>query len=147
MGTALEALTPLLTAFPTAEAPLTPGDSRAINRLTSAMERLADPALEGAMVGPDTSFRIEFHGAQGLVDSWVDWLSPYESFRMDIEDVIELEDIVVTHVRQFGIPAGGGPELEAEGAAVWWLRDGRLARVEFHLDREAALRAAGVSAA
>ncbi len=30
------------------------------------------------------------------------------------------------------------------GAAVWWVRDGRLVRVEFNLNREAALRSAGL---
>src|SRR6266540_1790352 len=80
MGSALEALAPLLAAFPTAEAPLTPDDLPAIARLTSAVERVAAPDLEGAMIGPDPSFRVEFHGADGLVERWSDWLSPYESF-------------------------------------------------------------------
>jgi hypothetical protein len=35
-------------------------------------------------------------------------------------------------------------EIETAGAAVWHVRGGRLHRVEFHLDREAALRAAGL---
>jgi ketosteroid isomerase-like protein len=144
MGSALEALAPLLTAFPTAESPLTPEDASGIARLTSAIERVAAPDLEGAMIGPDPSFRIEFHGADGLVERWRDWLSPYESFRMDIEDLIESGDVLVTCVRQFGTPTGGGPEVDAESAAVWWLRDDRLVRVEFHLDREAALRSAGL---
>jgi ketosteroid isomerase-like protein len=144
MGSALEALAPLLAAFPTAESPLTPDDASVIARLTSAIERVAAPDLEGAMIGPDPSFRIEFQGADGLVERWRDWLSPYESFRMDIEDLIDSGDVLVTCVRQFGTPTGGGPEVDAESAAVWWLRDDRLVRVEFHLDREKALQAAGV---
>ncbi|MEK6273658.1 MAG: nuclear transport factor 2 family protein [Actinomycetota bacterium] len=144
MGSALEALAPLLEAFPGAESPLTPDDRPAIARLTSAVERVAAPDLEGAMIGPDRSFRTEFHGADGLIERWSDWLSPYESFRMEIEDLIESGDVLVTLVRQFGTPTMGGPEVEAESAAVWWLRDDRLVRVEFHLDREAALRAAGL---
>jgi ketosteroid isomerase-like protein len=144
MGAALETLAPMLAAFPTAEAPLTPDDQQAIARLTSAIERVAAPDLKGAMIGPDASFRIEFHGADGLVERWWDWLSPYESFRMEIGDLIESGDVLVTCVRQFGTPTGGGPEVEAESAAVWWLRDHRLVRVEFHLDREAAFRAAGI---
>jgi ketosteroid isomerase-like protein len=144
MGSALEALAPLLAAFPTAEAPLTPDDPPAIARLTAAIERVAAPDLEGAMIGPDPSFRIDFNGADGLIERWWDWLSPYESFRMEVEELIESGDILVTCVRQFGTPTGGGPEVEAESAAVWWVRDDRLVRVEFHLDREKALQAAGV---
>jgi hypothetical protein len=147
MGSALEALAPVLAEFPTAEAPLTPGDASAVARLTSAVERVAAPDLEGAMIGPDPSFRIEFDGANGMIERWSDWLSPYESFRMEIGDLIESGDVLVTCARQFGTPTGGGPEVEAESAAVWWLRDDRLVRVEFHLDREAALRAAGLDSA
>ena len=144
MGSTLEALTPMLAAVPTAESPLTPEDASGIARLTAAIERLATPDLEGAMVGPDQSFRIEFHGAEGLIERWRDWLSPYESFRMEVEDLIESSDVLVTCVRQFGTPTGGGPEVEAESAAVWWVRDDHLVRVEFHLNREAAFRAAGL---
>ena len=131
-------------AFPTAQAPLTPNDSASVERLTSAIEQVAAPDLQSAMIGPDPSFRAEYRGVNGLVEGWTDWLSPYERFRMEVENLIESGDVVVTFVRQFGTPTGGGPEVEAESAAVWWLRDNRLVRVEFHLDRKAAMRAAGL---
>jgi ketosteroid isomerase-like protein len=144
MVSTLEALGPVLAAFPTAESPLTPNDAAAAERLTSAVESVAAPDLVSVMIGPDQSFRAEYRGVDGLIEGWRDWLSPYESFRMEVDDLIEGDDVLVTCVRQFGTPVGGGPELEAEGAAVWWLRDGRLVRVEFNLDREAALRSAGL---
>jgi ketosteroid isomerase-like protein len=146
VGSALETLAPVLAAFPTAEAPLTLDNAAAAERLTSAIERVAAPDLESAMIGPDQSFRIENRGVAALIEAWRDWLSPYESFRMEVEELIESDDVLVACVRQFGTPVGGGPELEAAGAAVWWLRDDRLARVEFHLNREAAFRAAGIDA-
>jgi hypothetical protein len=144
MGSALEVLTPVLVAFPTAEAPLTPGDAAATGRLASAVERVAAPDLVSVMIGPDQSFRVEYRGVAGMIEGWRDWLSPYESFRLEVENLIEAEDVLVTCVRQFGTPVGGGPELEAAGAAVWWLRDRRLVRIEFNLNREAALRSAGL---
>jgi ketosteroid isomerase-like protein len=144
MGSALDALTPMFLAFPTAKAPLTPDDNASIERLTSAIERVAAPDLQSEMIGPDPSFRAEYRGVNGLVEGWTDWLSPYERFRMEVENLIESGDVVVTFVRQFGTPTGGGPEVEAESAAVWWLRDNRLVRVEFHLDRKMAMRAAGL---
>jgi len=145
MGSALDALAPVLLAFPTSQSPLAPDNTMAIERLTSAIESIASPDLESVMVGPDVSFRAEYRGVSGLIEGWSDWLSPYESFRMEVEDLIESRDVLVTCVRQFGTPMGGGPELEAESAAVWWLRDNRLVRVEFHLDRDAAMRAAGLA--
>jgi ketosteroid isomerase-like protein len=144
MGSALEVLAPMLTAFPTAEEPLTPEDAAATGPLATAVERVAAPDLVSVMIGPDQSFRIEYRGVAGLIEGWRDWLSPYESFRLEVEDLIESDDVLVTCVRQFGTPVGGGPELEATGAAVWWVRDGRLVRVEFNLNREAALRSAGL---
>jgi ketosteroid isomerase-like protein len=143
MGSALQILAPMLAAMPTAEEPLTPEDA-AGGSLATAVERVAAPDLVTVMIGPDQSFRTEYRGASGLVEGWRDWLSPYESFRMELEDLIESDDILVTCVRQFGTPIGGGPELEASGAAVWWVRDGRLVRVEFNLNRDAAFRSAGL---
>jgi ketosteroid isomerase-like protein len=144
VGSALEALAPVLAAFPTAEAPLTPEQAAATGPLASAIERVAAPDLVTEMIGPDQSFRVEYRGVAGLIEGWRDWLSPYESFRLEVEDLIESDEVLVTCVRQFGTPVGGGPELEAAGAAVWWVPDGRLVRVEFNLDREAALRSAGL---
>jgi ketosteroid isomerase-like protein len=143
MGSALKLLAPMLGAFPTAEAPLTPEEG-ATGPLATAVERVAAPDLVTVMIGPDQSFRTEYRGVSGLIEGWRDWLSAYESFRIEVEDLIESDDVLVTCVRQFATPAGGGPELEATGAAVWWVRDGRLARVEFNLNREAAFRSAGL---
>ena len=143
MGSALQTLAPMLAAMPTAEQPLTPEDASG-GALATAVERVAAPDLVTVMIGPDQSFRTEYRGPSGLVEGWRDWLSPYESFRMELEDLIESNEVLVTCVRQFGTPVGGGPELEATGAAVWWVRDGRLVRVEFNLNREAALRSAGL---
>jgi hypothetical protein len=144
MGSTLETLAPMLAAFPTADAPLTPDHAAAAGPLAMAVERVAAPDLVSVMIGPDQSFRAEYRGVAGLIEGWREWLSPYESFRMEVEDLIESDDVLVTCVRQFGTPVGGGPELEAAAAAVWWVRDGRLVRVEFNLNREAALRSAGL---
>ena len=59
--------------------------------------------------------------------------------------MIDAGERVVSLVRQVGKTKTGGVDVEASAAAVWTVRDGKLKRVEFHLDREAALRAAGLS--
>ena len=38
----------------------------------------------------------------------------------------------------------GGVELTTESANVWWVRDGRVVRVVFYLERPMALKAAGI---
>jgi ketosteroid isomerase-like protein len=48
-------------------------------------------------------------------------------------------------VRDFGRRAGMTAEVSVLSAAVWTVRDGRIARVAFYLDRSEALDAAGLS--
>jgi ketosteroid isomerase-like protein len=140
----MELLAPLLTAFPAGDEWLTPDNVAAIQRLENGLREVALPDLECVMVGPDPHFAIESRGIQGFIDSWFDWLSPFDRWRLEIEEVIESGDRLVTLVRQFGTPRDSNAEVENAGAAVWFIRDARLARVEFHLNREAALRAAGL---
>jgi uncharacterized protein len=117
------------------------GDPR-VRRLF--MER-AEPDFEIAMVGPEyVSARLEYTGLDGFTEAWRDWTSPFESYRIEVEEMIDAGDQVVTLVAMTGRTRTGGAEITAPGAAVWTVRDGRVRRVEFHLDRNAALRAAGI---
>jgi ketosteroid isomerase-like protein len=106
---------------------------------------LAHPDFETSMVGPQYApATLDFTGLDGFVEAWTDWTNAYESFRIEVDEMVDAGDKVVSLVRQIGVLKGGGGEIESTGAAVWMIRDGRLSRVEFHLDREAALRAAGL---
>jgi ketosteroid isomerase-like protein len=106
---------------------------------------LADPSFEVAMVGPAyLGATFETSGAEGFREAWLDWTSAFESYRIDLERIIDAGERVVSLVTMCGKTRTGGVEVEAPGAAVWTVVDGRLRRVEFHLDREAALRVAGL---
>jgi len=107
--------------------------------------RHAEPEFEVVMVGPEySSATAEYAGLDGFVNAWRDWTSAFDSFRIEVDEMVESDDNVVSLVRQIGIPRGAGAEIETPSAAVWMIRDGRLRRVEFHLGRSAALRAAGI---
>jgi ketosteroid isomerase-like protein len=115
-------------------------------RVRQTLMELAEPDFEVVMVGPAyAGATIEASGADGFREVWTDWTSPFESYRIDLERMIDAGDRVVSLVTMCGKTRTGGVEVEAPGAAVWTLADGRLRRVEFHLDREAALRAAGLT--
>jgi ketosteroid isomerase-like protein len=118
-------------------------DSERIERLRDAIEEVAAKDLVVEMVG-DESFRRERPGVEGFLDSWRDWVEPFETFQVEVEDVVESGPHLVILVRQRGRPRGGDTEIESEGAAVWTFRGERLRRVEFHLDRSSAMRAAGL---
>jgi uncharacterized protein len=120
------------------------GDDRNQNARRVFME-LAEPDFDVVMVGPGYSpASVEYTGLDGFVAAWRDWTGAFESFRIEVEEMVDAGDNVVSLVRQMGVPRGAGAEVESRGAAVWMIRDGRLRRVEFHLDRDAALRAAGI---
>jgi ketosteroid isomerase-like protein len=114
-------------------------------RVRRILMELADPDFEVVMVGPAyAGATIAASGADGFREAWRDWTSQFENYSIDLERVIDAGDRVVSLVIMRGKTRTGGVEVEAPGAAVWIVADGRLRRVEFHLDREAALRAAGV---
>lgn len=113
-------------------------------QVLQTLRELAEPEFECRMIGPDGQFQIEVKGPEGFLSAWGDWTSPFEDFRIEVEDVFEAGEAVVDFVRQTARIRRGGVPIETRGAGVWTFRNGRLAKVEFHLDREAALRSAGV---
>jgi ketosteroid isomerase-like protein len=148
VATNLEILAPFLETVRVGEEEgLTPEDARGLRRIAieAALREVAHPDVECVMVGPNPRFATEARGIEGFVEAWSDWLSPFERWRIELDDVIESGDRIVTLVHQFGTPKGSKAEVENAGAAVWFIRDGRLARVEFHLDRETAMRSAGLA--
>ena len=92
-----------------------------------------------------TPFRSDaYRGAEGFSAAWRDWLQPYSSFTAQIEDIVERDDLVVFLARQRAVTRHDGVEIENPSASLWRFRDGKLARVEFYLDRAHGLRAAGL---
>ena len=87
---------------------------------------------------------VRFVGLEGLRAAWLDWLEPWESYRVEVEDVIDAGDDAVVLVRDFGRRAGMTAEVSVVGGAVWTVRDGRVARVAFYLNRGEALKAVGL---
>jgi ketosteroid isomerase-like protein len=71
-------------------------------------------------------------------------MSPYEAFRLEIEEVIAKDDTLIFLARQVAATKHQGVEVITESASVWWLRDGRIAQIVFYLDNRAALKAAGI---
>jgi ketosteroid isomerase-like protein len=85
-----------------------------------------------------------FDGVAGLRYLWLEWLTPWDSYRTEVEDVIDLGDNVLVLVRDFGRRAGDTREVADNAAAVWTIRDGKVARIAFWADRVTALNALGL---
>jgi len=117
-----------------------------VRALIEELRPIAALDIKCTMVGGiEGEFATEFAGLDGFADAWADWLATFERLELKAEgELIENGDHFVALGRQVGVSATAGVEVESDAAAVWTLRDEKLARVEFHLDRESALRAAGV---
>jgi ketosteroid isomerase-like protein len=120
-------------------------DDKRSNRVNAALAEYVEPDFECAGVAPNYELgNVATRGLDGFREFWLDWGNTFESLRIDVERIIDAGDKVVTLVRQTGRTKTGGVEIEEDAAAVWTVRDGRLSRVEFHLDQPTALKAAGL---
>jgi ketosteroid isomerase-like protein len=67
----------------------------------------------------------------------------WQELTMNIEEIAEESNVLVTLVRLQGVGRGSGVPVDLPAAWVSTLRDGRVASARFTLDREGALEAVG----
>ena len=115
-------------------------DDALIDRMLIALRPLTAPDLTGMMTGQGAADR-PLDGVEGLRTAWADWLDSFARVRLEFEGMEQVGENVVVLARQIGTTRHG-VEIEQPSAAVWKFRDGMLTRVEFHLDRAAAVESA-----
>ena len=130
------------TLIPPAEADIASllRDDRLFNELRAALEPLADPDVECVAMwqpGPARTYR----GPDGLRQLWLDWLEPWQSYHVHVEELIDRGDRVVALIRDRARRHDSDAVFEIVAGSVWTLRDGKVTRVEF-CTRDAALSAA-----
>ena len=116
---------------------------RELTKRTDALAEIAAPGLRVSFVAPG-GWRNEFEGLAGYHDGWRDWLETFDSYESEVEAVKTAPGATVLITRQSGTPTGGGMKIENKSAVVIFWADERVARLEFHLDRPMALKAAGL---
>jgi ketosteroid isomerase-like protein len=76
---------------------------------------------------------------------FLDWVEPWETYRPNIEDILDLGDRVVVLGRDRGRMRGMDSEIEGpKGLVLYEFDGGRVSRVEYYFDRDEGLRKAGV---
>jgi ketosteroid isomerase-like protein len=105
-------------------------------------ERVGDDFDVVMIGGVDVSGR----GFDALIRVFRDWLAPYLSYSFEWEGIVDGGDRVVALVRQVGVIATTGMPIDARSGVVFAFDAGRLVRMEFHVDRDEALRSAGLPA-
>ena len=87
----------------------------------------------------------EYEGVDGLTEAWRDWGEAFESVHLEPEEIRERPDAVVLLAKQIAVTRHDGVVISQPSAMLCLFREGLVCRLEFHLDREAALRAGGFS--
>jgi ketosteroid isomerase-like protein len=107
-----------------------------------ALEDLFHPDVESvpAWRGPGTTCS----GIDGFREMWIDWLEPWVTYHVKVDEMIEVGDSVVVLVRDRGRRHGMDIEVELISGSVWTFCDGRIARVEFYANREELREATGL---
>jgi ketosteroid isomerase-like protein len=128
-----------------------PGDLAALFRsdeaTAAAIEAATpffEPEFETLLIRSDVE-RASYSGFDGLRRAWIDWLEPWESYRSELEDLIDLGDRVAVLVRDYARRPGMQREIGMHGLSVWVFRGGRISRIEFHFDRKEGLAAIGLT--
>src|SRR5271157_1854223 len=86
-----------------------------------------------------------YTGMAGLRSLWLDWLAPWATHRVEIEEVIDLGDQVLVLAEALATIEGSTAQVKLTTAALWTVRYGKVTRVEFYPDREEALKAVGLA--
>jgi ketosteroid isomerase-like protein len=129
------------------DGPFSPGSTVAgdemLEAVTEILRHNAHPEYMTVMVSEAVT--QDYPGVEGFAEAWSEWTSPYESFRVVLEEVLLLEDKLVFVVRQIATTRHSEVEVESPSAAVWWMEDGQIRQAAFYLDRQAGLKAAGIA--
>jgi ketosteroid isomerase-like protein len=105
----------------------------------------AHPEIEIDWSNSMAPFGGTYTGYDGLVRFWTSLWEAWEQFRPVIEEVIELGHdrfITVNLIRARG--KGSGIEVESRGAALWTMRDTKIAAVKLFQGKDEALQALGL---
>jgi ketosteroid isomerase-like protein len=117
-------------------------DERLFASTVEALGGLFHPDVESvpAWRGSGTTYS----GIDGFREMWIDWLQPWATYHVQVDEMIEAGDSVVVLVRDRGRRHDMDVEVELISGSVWNFRDGKIARVEFYANREELREATGL---
>ncbi|OLE35760.1 MAG: hypothetical protein AUG48_09720 [Actinobacteria bacterium 13_1_20CM_3_68_9] len=102
-----------------------------------------DPEVEYT-TQPDAPNYTTYQGLDGLQGSQRSVREAWESIRAEPHEFIEGDRVVVALIR-FELRAHSGIELQQDQGWAYWMRDGRIRRIEQYGTKQEALEAAGLS--
>ncbi len=86
-----------------------------------------------------------YPGLDGLRAFLLDWTAPWVTYRIETEEAIDLGERVLLLNHDRGRPKGSTREISGRLAAVWTIREGKIAHLDAYTTRADALKAVGLS--
>ncbi len=114
-----------------------------IETIAALLTEVAAPDYVCVMVSKEGIER-EYPGVGGFREALGDWITPYERFRLEIDEVVPVDDRLVFLVRQVGTTKHGAVEIETPSASIWDLENGQIKRTTYYIDQQTAREAAGL---
>jgi len=85
-------------------------------------------------------------GREAVLEYWQEVAEAWESQSFELERLIEAGDVVVAFWHETARGRQSDLEVETDTASILRLRDGKIVELRGYLDRDEALRAAGLTA-
>jgi SnoaL-like domain len=104
-----------------------------------------DPSLEGTVRMPGMAAPVVFRELQGLRHVWRGWIGNWEMFHVEIEEVIDGGERIVTVDLGRGRHRPDEPENLLRRTEIWTVRDRRIVRADFNVPHAQALAAVGAA--
>jgi ketosteroid isomerase-like protein len=89
-------------------------------------------------------YRGIYHGHAEIRATWQQWKDAWDEWTPEVIEAIEIDSdkvVVVTLIHARG--KGSGVPVQAGGASIWTVRDGKVTHVKLFQSRAEALEAAG----
>jgi ketosteroid isomerase-like protein len=115
-------------------------------RDVDAALRLVDPDAIFDWRASRAPFSGLYRGHAAVREGWLAAMEAWEEFHPEFEEAIEVGPaavVLVTSVRARG--KGSGVPVQAEGASLWEVREGRIILGKLFQSKEEALEAVGLS--
>ena len=86
-----------------------------------------------------------YRGKDGFREFWTSFAEVFDVIRLETQETIDVDESQVIVVNQFRSRGrGSGIEVNATGAQLWTISEGRWRRVKLYQSKAKALEAAGV---
>jgi ketosteroid isomerase-like protein len=107
---------------------------------------LFDPEIAFESYMPDSSERVVARGREGVAGFMREFLKQLSDYRLFADEIRAVgQDAVFVVGRQAGTGRQSGVPVEGPTCSVWKFREGKVVRLLFDTDGQAALEAAGLS--